>query len=111
MNDKMGVSIAPDLSSAIMSIEFGSVPAKADHAHWYKIGHSEACVAAAALASAAPVEALTDEEILIIAAETKHGWSGGELGQIIPFGIEEGESEPYINFARAIEARIKGGAK
>ncbi|ATQ77862.1 hypothetical protein CR152_27685 [Massilia violaceinigra] len=67
--------------------------------------------ARAALESAAPVEALTDEEILIIAAETEHGWSGGELGQIIPFGIEESESEPYINFARAIEARIMGGAK
>ncbi|RSZ60004.1 hypothetical protein HF313_14915 [Massilia atriviolacea] len=117
---------APDLRSAIeaaakamaLSVGWDKWDTATDFTHTHS-GNDPAeerdyfrGLARAALASAAPVEeaALTDEEILRIAAKNELGW-GGAGSAVAPFSVTDQDAEPYISFARAIEARIKGGVE
>lgn len=86
---------APDLRSAILALS-PDLPMPNDGGNALRAeGFDNGIHAAAALVSAAPVEALTDEEIASI-AKTEGFVHVGQGG---------------YRFARAIEARIKGGAK
>ncbi len=73
-----------------------------DHGH--TMDAWKAWQARAALASAAPVEALTDEEVIDLVKENLNRNTTGECHYWGGLGM-------MMLFARAIEARIKGGMK